>query len=1641
MKGVININGKQQEGPSDKKLTEGRGINGSSRRNKKKGIILMKSKEKFFACIAALSRFKKPIVAGIVAFSLALSPLQATITAFADEIGDDESKIEEVQSEPEETNSPSSEKTVTEPSAAEQSDETTAPTETYEQPDYSDYAEPEKETEETTETTVEPELEETVPETAVETEVTAESTAPSEETAETTFSESEVTEPTIEEKTSNIVFAKSSDEYFQLIADLPDSTTRLVVETKADLSELKVTKGVYFDGTYILYFDNQNDFLSAIKTISDAGYEYAIDGKLSVCGSFDSVITYGNVNPSAKVKVAVIDTGSNLANEKYSVIGSDVSDHNGHGTAMCSYVLDETSDAYIISIKAISDNGMGNITDVYAAVQLAEDLGVDYILMAIAIRDSGKYDAFESLIKNTKAKVVASAGNNGADASKYLPAGLKGVITVGAIDDENNLRYFSNYGACVEYYVAADSTSEASAKALGKLIKGEFITSVAFKNDNNTYFYKGSEEHFELNYTTHSTKYLEVMTTSDMNGYTREQFRNRVLNWCSSNTGYTIAGGCIDFVLRSYEYARSGSINGHFTSGTGFPFNHNNYGTNSFMRAAGYGSSSNIGLTGLYVGSDIDKCIVSGRAFYNFVTANAEPGDIIFLGDSSSGSNAWRHTAIYWKTGSESFGGNAQPGIWVYESPGTGQSGRTRFINAADFRITNGISDSKAFSSVLILKVPDITVYPITVVKTSANTAIVSDNDCYSMEGTTYGLYKKDGTLVHTYTLDAEGKTTEYTPDPSTDGLEFYIQEIAAGRGYELDDTKYDVDFSSAVNNLVTVSVEDVPIADPISWSVKKVDPYNWNLATEESLAGAVFRMDYYDRTDIRTVSDIALLDSDTPKATATLTTSAVEVVNGHITIDIDTLAAANSYFASFSSLRELPLGTYRITETSAPTGYSIADPSKPLVFYIYDNDGTAARGHIGDTTIYNEASSDEIIMKEQPQLGFYAPTKNVASGSSVIVGLHSLNGTQYGVYYKSNDKLVATITFNAAGNISNVVYAAGITPKKAWTSGNTSIEFPAGEYYAKELTAGRWFQLDSNSYEFVVTAGKTTTASYDDAAIPPPTIQTTATDSATGTHYLSYTEKVTINDVVKYEGLVTGESYTVVGTLYNAATGEIYKDPNGKTYTQTVVFTPSTANGTTTVVFKDVLVPFTKTQIVVFESLYENQNNVLIVAHEDLKDEGQTVERRVPDLQTTATDTNTGTHYLSLTEKVDISDKVSYTNLNPGEEYKTVATLYNAATGEIYKDPDGKTYTQTVVFTPSTADGTVTVAFTGVLVPLEKTTIVIFEDLYENSTSALIATHADLKDEGQTVERRVPELHTTASDVDNGTHTLTYKERVSINDEVTYTNLNPGEKYKTVATLYNAATGEIYKDPDGKPYTQTVVFTPTESDGVVYVLFTDVYVPYEKTTIVVFEDLYDNTTNLLLATHADLTDKNQTVERASAGTTATVNNAKAVWLGTTEVQNITISDKIAYSGLSVGTLYRAEATLYKKDGSQLMAGGQPIVSIVEFTPEAADGEVVVKITFSTSGLAEGDQIVVFEKVYDVATEAEKTAGTQTEDLLIAKHEDLNDKDQTITIHFRPMTGGIVPSYSVVGALIAIAATVIAGAWFFISRKKKIGEA
>ena len=170
-----------------------------------------------------------------------------------------------------------------------------------------------------------------------------------------------------------------------------------------------------------------------------------------------------------------------------------------------------------------------------------------------------------------------------------------------------------------------------------------------------------------------------------------------------------------------------------------------------------------------------------------------------------------------------------------------------------------------------------------------------------------------------------------------------------------------------------------------------------------------------------------------------------------------------------------------------------------------------------------------------------------------------------------------------------------------------------------------------------------------------------------------------------------------------------------------------------------------------------------------------------------------------------------------------------------------------------------------------------------------MVAEHKDINDEDQTVH--VPEIGTTATDIENKTHTFTYKTNVTILDTVAYENLIPGKTYSLEGTICNANTGEIYRDSKGNAYRETVEFIPTTASGTVEVIFKDVLVPYEKTKLVVFETLVLKEKGIVIAVHSDISDENQTVERPTAATSAMVDGNKKVWLKDGEVRNITITD------------------------------------------------------------------------------------------------------------------------------------------------------
>ena len=73
-------------------------------------------------------------------------------------------------------------------------------------------------------------------------------------------------------------------------------------------------------------------------------------------------------------------------------------------------------------------------------------------------------------------------------------------------------------------------------------------------------------------------------------------------------------------------------------------------------------------------------------------------------------------------------------------------------------------------------------------------------------------------------------------------------------------------------------------------------------------------------------------------------------------------------------------------------------------------------------------------------------------------------------------------------------------------------------------------------------------------------------------------------------------------------------------------------------------------------------------------------------------------------------------------------------ATGKAFLDADGKEIKAETTFTPTQPTGTVTVEFVFNATGLHGKEVVAFETLYYEGIE--LATHAEINDEGQTVER-----------------------------------------------------------------------------------------------------------------------------------------------------------------------------------------------------------------------------------------------------------------------------------------------------------------
>ena len=695
-----------------------------------------------------------------------------------------------------------------------------------------------------------------------------------------------------------------------------------------------------------------------------------------------------------------------------------------------------------------------------------------------------------------------------------------------------------------------------------------------------------------------------------------------------------------------------------------------------------------------------------------------------------------------------------------------------------------------------------------------------------------------------------------------------------------------------------------------------------------------------------------------------------------------------------------LPYGTYSIQETKTNESYLLTD-GKARTFEIREDgkivtvDTSNNEMNFKNLVVRGDFSMEKIADSSSKRLSVPFVLENLTTGEKHVFvtdkngefsSASSWNKHTYNT--NGNDALMDAeeIKTSDMDPTAGIYFGLGENGSMA-EANNDYAALPYGKYKMTELRCENNAGYALQKFEFyiyknnrVVDLGTIT----DDVIVPE--IATTAIDKATNSHIVALGDKVTVVDTVHCEGLTPGKEYKLVGTLMNKDDEGVSLKIDGKVVKATTTFVAKRMIQDVDVTFTFDSKNFSGKTGVVFEKLYLNDK--LVAEHTDLTDEKQTVY--FPEIKTSASDVESGTQNANPDKEVTIVDKVHYTNLVPGKEYKVSGTLMDKSTNKPLL-VDKKEITSEVTFTPEAAEGDVELTFTFDGSALVGKTIVAFESLSYEKVE--VAVHEDINDESQSIY--FPEIHTTAVDAADGDKSVKVANPVTITDTITYKNLIPGNKYRFVGTLMDKET-ETALLLDGNPVTSTAEFTAKEASGTIEVDFTIDATTLNNRSLVVFEKLFvvtadenGNEKESEIGKHEDITDEGQTVD-VNTIEIHTEAKDKDTNSHTGAVKNVvTIVDTVSYVGLKPGTEYTVKGTLMDKaTGKPIQNDGKDVTAQTTFTPTETEGSIDVTFRFNGSDLG-GKSVVVFEKLFFGEKE-------------IAHHEDLNDEKQTVVYKAEP---------------------------------------
>ncbi|MGX7641143.1 VaFE repeat-containing surface-anchored protein [Coprococcus comes] len=1060
------------------------------------------------------------------------------------------------------------------------------------------------------------------------------------------------------------------------------------------------------------------------------------------------------------------------------------------------------------------------------------------------------------------------------------------------------------------------------------------------------------------------------------------------------------------------------------------------YGSGAYMNCAGFvvavlrACGANTSIIGNYTANDgynrgneanaskwEEYCRDNNAVSYTFSSKEQmlasgilEKGDIIYMEPVDwNHSNSDCHIGFFW-------GSSSSEDLYWHSSSHADGIVKGYFPNSAGGNVISKITPKYPVRYYRVIK----TLHKgyLTLHKDSSNKTLTDANDCYSLAGAEYGVYTDSNcsNKVATLTTNASGNANTVSLNPGR----YYVKETKAPKGYFTDSQVYTADVSGAnrESSPVKLSVSDNPANDPIAMLLGKYDgqkTYNGagNLPQgSATLAGAEFTVDYYATLDYKSYDDLKKADIESTRSW-TFKTDA----DGFSYFDTEHFVSGDAFFYNGQNNICIPRGTVVIRETKAPAGYVKSDD---VSFQkIQENPTTGA------VRTYNVPKVAEQVYRSDIEF-----TKKADNGSAHLAGVpfkvtSLTTGESHIAVTDENGYFSSASSWNAhdsntnandwALTASDTIDSTKLDANAGFWFGNNSVldgndttstsdavkadnklgALPFDTYSVEELrcSANEGYALINTTVTVTRDAKTIDLGTFDD---PQPEIHTTAYDASDSDHYVGV-GTVKISDKVEYSHLVAGKTYTVIGELHDAATGDAVT-VNGQAITAEKTFTAEDSAGSVTLDYAFDSYDLKGKTLVVYETLTDAKGAKL-AEHRDKSDVSQQVTVLTPKLSTSAVGDADNSKSVTAEDDVTVTDYVRYTGLTAGQTYTLTGTLMDKSTKKAFMDADGTPVTATAEFTAEAESGTTTVTFTFDASGIKTgTKLVAFETVATNGIE--IADHKDINDIDQTVTVKAPVIGTTAVDAADGDKTVTGEENVAVRDTVHYNNVTPGKTYKVTGTLYEKVldkngkvTKKVFKDKNGTPVTAEANFTAEDSYGNVDVTFYfDGSSLKEGTSLVAFESLSHNDKEI--ASHADVNDSGQTVIITKPKLSTTATDALDGDKNLIGEDNATIVDTVHYMNVTPGKTYKVSGTLYEKvtdkDGKvskkQLLdADGNPVTAETEFIPETAFGDVDVTFTFDASDLKAKDKVVAFESLSLNGKE-------------LASHADIEDKSQTVTI-------------------------------------------